>query len=177
MFVFIGYASAHGSTQSIAERIATRLAEHGHRTDAADVGQDRDVTGYEAFVIGSAVHRQAWLKEAVDFLDVHRGSLQDRPVWLFSVGMPAALRGPWRRWARKEEAVLSAKLRGSIQPRDHHLFSGVYRREHTNLAGHLIGRVMGVRYGDYRDWRDVDAWADGIDRRLKADTISRPRRT
>lgn len=176
MFVLVGYASVHGSTRSIAERIGTGLAERGHRVEVADLGKVEDVRRFEAFVLGSAVHRQAWLDEAVDFVDAHRELLTERPVWLFSVGMPAALRGPWRGFAHREEAVVSGQLCKAIKPRDHRMFSGVFLREHTSRLGNLIVRLTGVRYGDYRDWAQVGAWADEIGRRLAAESLSEHRR-
>jgi menaquinone-dependent protoporphyrinogen oxidase len=34
--------------------------------------------------------------------------------------------------------------------------------EHIGRAGSLIFRLLGGRFGDYRDWTAVDAWTDDI---------------
>jgi menaquinone-dependent protoporphyrinogen oxidase len=167
MTVLVAYASAHGSTRSIAERIGAVLAEHGERVEVRAVSSVGGADAYTAIVLGSAVHSRAWLAEATDFLERERDTLAERPVWLFSVGMPAALRGPWRRYGPTEEALLANDLHRMLDAREHRLFSGVFRREHIPLAGRLICRLLGLRYGDYRDWPGIDAWASKISGELK----------
>src|SRR4051812_36542005 len=112
MTVFVGYATVNGSTREIAERIAARLAADGVTAQVGAIGSM--TAGSDAYVLGSAVHNQAWLPEASAALALHGHDLAGHPVWLFSVGMPAALRGPWKRFALKEEAQLSARFRRSV---------------------------------------------------------------
>lgn len=162
MTILVGYASAHGSTRSIAERIGSVLAEHDIRVEVRPMDGVKDAGGYEGFVLGSAVHSRAWLPEALDFVTRAHDVLAGRPVWLFSVGMPAALRGPWRSYGPKEEALLAEELHRRLTAREHRLFSGVFRPEQIPLAGRLICKVMGLRYGDYRDWPQIETWASAI---------------
>ncbi|MEU8801074.1 flavodoxin domain-containing protein [Spirillospora sp. NPDC048819] len=162
MTILVGYATAHGSTRSIAERIGAVLAEHGIGADVRPMDEVKDAAGYEGFVLGSAVHSHAWLAEAGDFVAGQHGVLAGRPVWLFSVGMPAALRGPWRGFGPKEETVLADQLHARVDAREHRLFSGVFQREHVSFAGHLVCRALGVRYGDYRNWAEIEAWASTV---------------
>lgn len=160
--VLIAYASVHGSTRSIAERIATRLRERGVRADTLPVGAVKDLGPYDMFVVGSAVHDMAWLPEARAFVHGEAERLARRGVWLFSVGMPAALRGPWRALAAREGDHVAGGLREELRPRGHRLFSGVIRPGHLSASGRLKFRAMGLRYGDYRDWDAVDGWARDI---------------
>jgi menaquinone-dependent protoporphyrinogen oxidase len=60
------------------------------------------VDGYDAIVIGIAIHGRAWLAEASQFLSTHADELVVRPVWLYSVGMPGALARLLRRLAMRE---------------------------------------------------------------------------
>ena len=159
--VLVGYASAHGSTRTVAERIGARLG-----ADVRSLDEVEDPGAYDAFVLGSAVHGQAWLPEATGFVRSNRELLAGRPVWVFSVGMPGALRGPWKLLAGKEEPKVLAEVRAALRPRGHRLFSGVVSRDHFPLTGRLMFRLMGCRYGDYRDWAAVDAFADEIARAL-----------
>jgi len=173
MAILVGYASAHGSTRGIAERIASRLVEAGHEVEMQDLCRNEHFGEYDAFVLGSAVHGRAWLIEASEAVLANREILRHRPVWLFSVGMPAALRGPWRALADKEEPMVSAPLRKAITPREHRLFSGVFRPEHISFTGRVMFRAMGCRYGDYRDWEAIDEWAQGIARQITAERAHR----
>ncbi|NDU71490.1 hypothetical protein GWI34_02460 [Actinomadura sp. DSM 109109] len=55
MTVLVAYASAHGSTRSIAGRIGTVPAERGLQTDVRPMAGVEDAGAYEAFVLGSEI--------------------------------------------------------------------------------------------------------------------------
>ncbi|MEU9869591.1 flavodoxin domain-containing protein [Actinomadura sp. NPDC048021] len=175
MTVLVAYASANGSTRTIAGRIGAVLAERGLRADVRPMAEVEDAGAYDAFVLGSAIHDRAWLPEALGFLAREGDALARRPVWLFSVGVPAALRGPWQHFGAKEEGLLRDDLRTRVDAVDHRLFSGVFIREHTSLVGHLLFRALGCRYGDYRDWAGIDTWASTITARPALSGRLRPR--
>jgi menaquinone-dependent protoporphyrinogen oxidase len=170
MPVLVGYASQHGSTRGIAERVAARLAEHGVRVQVQPLDRVTDVRGYDAIVVGSAIHNRAWLPEATGFVCRNLDALAGRPVWLFSVGMPGALRGPFRALAEKQGPKLIAGFRQAIRPRDHHVFSGVIRPDHLSRTGRLLFKVFASHYGDFRDWHEIDAWAERMARELAGGT-------
>ena len=57
---------------------------------------------------------------------------------------------------------MAAKLSPLVQARGHRLFSGVVRKQHLTPGGRAKFRLMGGRYGDFRDWAQIDAWADAV---------------
>lgn len=165
MRALVVYASAHGSTREIAERLGGVLAERGVQVDVRSVESVESVDeleGYDAFVLGSAVHDQKWLPPARDFVHGHALALAGRPVWLFSVGMPGALRWPLSLFAMAEEPKLLVQFEGVVEPVGHRLFSGVVAADHLPRTGRLLFRAIGGRYGDYRDWPEIEAWAAQI---------------
>ena len=164
MNVLVGYASMHGSTRGVAERIASRLGERGLGAEVRSFDDVADAAGYDAFVLGSAVANMAWLAGAVNFVLRNLGVLADRPVWLFSVGSKDALRGPIGHWmkARYPQPKQIAAFREEIHPRDCRIFTGVIDPAHYPFLSRLVMKALGVRYGDYRDWDTIDAWAEGI---------------
>ncbi|WP_406404276.1 flavodoxin domain-containing protein [Streptomyces sp. NBC_00879] len=166
MNLLVGYATAHGSTREIAERLGARLGETGLKADVRSMADVEDADAYEAFVLGSAVHGQAWLAPAKDFLRRNGELLGARPVWIFSVGMPGALRGPCKRMADAEKPAITRDLPGSIPYQGHRLLSGVITRDQLPFTGRVAFRLMGCRYDDFRDWPAVDAWAAEIAREL-----------
>ncbi|HSE71141.1 MAG TPA: flavodoxin domain-containing protein [Nocardioidaceae bacterium] len=175
MTVLVGYASVFGSTREIADRLGRRLRGHGHQVVVRRLEEVTDLGGYDAVVAGSAVHQMAWMEPAATFVDEHRDELAELPVWLFSVGMPAALRWPLRGVATLLEKLTLDRTLRDVHARDHRLFSGVYERSMDDtLVGRLVFAVVAGRYGDYRDWEQVDAWADQISAGLPA---PRPRRS
>lgn len=161
MKVLVGFATAAGSTEGVAQRIAGIVRGYGHEVETRNLDEVTDVSDYEAFVLGSAVHDQAWLPNATAFLSRERQILAAKPVWLFSVGLPGAYRGPMRKWVELEEADVLAEL-DDVRPLGHRLFTGVVTPEGFGKVGAWMFRAMGGRFGDFRDWESIDAWAETI---------------
>jgi len=169
--VLVGYATAHGSTREIADRIADRLAADDVKVELRPMTDVREVEGYDAVVLGSAVHDQRWLPEAAAFADRLRSELVAKPLWAFSVGMPGALARPLRSLGMREEAKIRAADVEPLGPRDHRLFTGVVRAEHFPRFGRVVLRLMGGRFGDFRDWAAIDRWTDEIAAALHDDKV------
>ena len=168
MRVVVGYASSQGSTAQIAERIAEILRGSGNTVDVRPMQKIDRPGDYDAAVLGSALHNQAWLPEAAAFLHAHAPVLAGRPVWLFSVGMSDGLPKPIRAMARSgQEKRIAQSLRGDVQPRGHRLFSGVCQPWQLPRAGSILFRAAGGRFGDYRDWPSIESWARDIAQDIK----------
>jgi menaquinone-dependent protoporphyrinogen oxidase len=170
MRILVAFASRNGSTAEIARRVADRLRGAGRDIEVAEMGDGPDVSGYDAVVLGSAVHNQAWLPEASDFVSRHVSELSALPLWLFSVGMPDGLPKPLRAKARElqEKRILGLLGADVLQPRGHRVFSGVYREGQLKGAARVAFRLVGGRFGDFRDWAAIESWADGIAEELAA---------
>lgn len=160
MRILVGYASVHGSTREIAERIAERLRGRGHSVEVCALSDTGDAGAYDAAVLGSAVHNGAWLPHADEYVQRNSRALAEQPVWLFSVGMARAVGGWFEAHAQEPKEIPG--IRVGIHSRDHRLFNGVLERGHLPLPGRLAYRLMRGRYGDFRNWSEIDAWADGI---------------
>jgi menaquinone-dependent protoporphyrinogen oxidase len=160
--VLVTCASPHGSTRGIAERVARRLRDSGLSVDCLPVEEAPAPEGYDAVVVGSALHNRAWMPEAAGFLTTYAAELAGKPVWLFSVGMPGALARPLRRPAMREGPQAVAPFVSLVRPRGTRLFSGVASRQQFPPVSRVILRLMGGHFGDFRDWADIDAWAAGI---------------
>lgn len=170
MQVLIAYSSWHGSTAEIAKGIAAVLTREGITVDVVSIRKAPDLEGYDAVVIGSAVHNQAWSQEAVKFVHQHARALSQRPVWAFSVGMSDGLPRPLRRPGRAaQDRRITDVLRADIEPRAHQVFSGVCRREHLPRWAGILFRVVGGHFGDYRDWSAIRHWALQITQQLSFD--------
>lgn len=167
MIVLVAYASALGSTREIAQRVASRLRPALGEVQCRSVEEIGPVSGYDAVIIGSAIHNQAWLPPARLFLSRHASELAGRPVWAFSVGMAEALPKPFRRrGAAIQENRLAKMVVRQIPLRGHRLFSGVYHAAQMPRPLRLLFRLTGGRFGDLRDWDAIEAWADQIAARL-----------
>jgi len=167
MRVAVIYGSRLGSTRGIAERIATRLGAAGLDVDLAAAERLVELPAAEAYVIGSGVYGQHWMKQAAELVKRSKAALSARPVWLFSVG-PV---GGWAAASNPVEPKEIGGFRRSIRPVDHHVFAGALDRgtlDGSDLSA--VERLVSRRFlpeGDWRDWTAINTWADGIARRLR----------
>lgn len=168
MRVLIVYASYFGSTRGIAERIGEELRADGLDATVESADRIAEIGGFDAVVVGSAIHGGHWLDAAKAFVDLHRAALASRPVWLFSSGPigDTAVR------AEQPDPAEVPALRRELRPRDHRVFAGAFDRATADFSGlGFIERTVVKRFlpdGDYRDWDAIDAWARQIARELKA---------
>lgn len=113
-------------------------------------------------MLGSAVHNRALLPSAEDFVRRNADELRRMPVWLFSLGMGPALRGPVGHFPRDIIPPRIAALCELIGPRDYQPFPGVVPRAAFSPLSRAALRICGGRYGDLRDWPAMDAWVMDI---------------
>lgn len=163
MTALVVVASRHGSTRGIAEAIAARLGEHGIDAQVADADDVEQLTGFDAVVIGSAVYMGKWLKPARHFVDEHVGALAVLPVWLFSSGPIGDPLEP-----APEKAVDVETIAALTRARDHRVFGGALVKSRLALAERAIVGAFHAPEGDFRDWAEIAAWADGIAEALQA---------
>lgn len=175
MDVLVTYATRHGATRGIAERIATRL---GAAADVAavlaPVDEVDDVEPYDAVVIGGAAYMFHWPRTATRFVRRHQEELARRPVWLFSSG-------PLGTDLVDEDGndILEAarprefdELHRLVEPEDEAVFFGAHDPDAPaiGLGEHVMRLLPAARealpVGDFRDWPRIDAWAGGIAARL-----------
>jgi menaquinone-dependent protoporphyrinogen oxidase len=172
MTVLVAYATAHGSTREIAERIGARLREMGFDIVVEQAETTTNVAGYEAVVLGSAIHSGHWLPEAEALVEAQATLLRTRPVWLFSVatiGASSSALGRPATWLARKAGAAPQNLGALLDrtgARGHRAFAGVIREGDWGRMGGIFLRLAGGRYGDYRDWRDIDQWAQSVGRGL-----------
>ena len=173
MNVLVAYATHHGATGEIAERIAHVLGERGLAVSVESVDRVREVRRFEAFVVGSALYC-GWLKEAMGFVQRNKEVLAAAPVWLFSSGpLGSETVDAQGRDVRERAAPAElAKLREWIGEREHRVFFGAYD-PNAKPVGFLErtfrlvpNNAAILAAGDFRDWADIEAWAHAIVDRL-----------
>jgi menaquinone-dependent protoporphyrinogen oxidase len=159
--VLVAHASRQGSTEGVAESIAATLRAQGRDVECRAAADVDDLGPYEAVVFGSAVYDQAWLPEGEAFISRHRGALAERPTWLFTVGSFGDRARLIGRIARREPKDIAA-TREAIRPSEYRVFAGVIDARRWPLLPRLLFRLLGGRFGDNRDWHDIEAWARQI---------------
>ena len=179
MNVLVAYASRHGATRGIAERIAQSLERGGLTVSLKSVDEIDAVEGFDAYVIGSAVYYGQWMKEATAFAERHQDVLATRPVWLFSSGPTGTeeIDAKGRDVRKASEPTEFVGLGEAIHPRDRHVFFGAWDPDAkpVGLAEGFFARFLrflpavreSLPVGDFRDWPEIEGWAEGIARELQ----------
>lgn len=162
MTLLIAYASKHGSTQRIADRIAEKLRQMGKEAETRAVDAVEDPESYEALVIGSAIYYGSWLKEVTEWVRRNQAVLAARPVWLFSSG-PL---GTEVKDAEQQPKEI-AEFRETIGPRDQRIFFGALDHSRLSFAERMMVKAVRAPEGDFRDWEAIEAWAASIARDLR----------
>ena len=170
MVVLVAYATRHGSTAGIAERIAADLRHSGIPSEAQPVHEVHDVRSFDAVILGGAAYLFHWHKDATDFARTYRVALRERPVWLFSSGplgtdlVDKDGTDVLQTCQPKEFCELSALVRA----RGVQVFFGAYdpaARPATvgeRMLALLPAGKAALPAGDFRDWPAIDAWAASI---------------
>ncbi|GAA0410028.1 flavodoxin domain-containing protein [Microbispora corallina] len=159
--VLVAYGSKRGSTAEIAGWIGDTLRGQGFETDVADAAEVRDVTAYDAVVLGGALYAGRWHKDARRFARRHAAALSGRAVWLFSSG-------PLDRSAQETEippVSQAARASAALGAREHRTFGGRLARDATGFLASAIAERTG---GDYRDPDRVRAWARQVAEQVAA---------
>lgn len=161
MHILVTAASKHGSTEEVAEAIASRLRENGHSVDLIAPADVQSVDSYDAVVVGSAVYILQWIDSAHQFMERFAAQLKEVPVWAFSVGMSGVPKHA------PQDPMRIGPLLTKVEARDQHFFPGRYKPSLLSLRERSVARLAGVVEGDFRDWDSICEWADGIDAELK----------
>ena len=170
MHILVTYASRHGATCGIAQRIATTLRAAGHEVDTIPVEAVPGVGAYDAIVVGGAAYMFHWLKESTTFVRRHAAELARKRVWLFSSG-PLGTE-PTDAEGRDQKAAAIPRelpeLAELVNAQDTRVFFGAYwhDREPIGLGERLVAWLPATRdslpEGDFRDWDDIEGWARKI---------------
>lgn len=162
--------SRHGSTLGIAGELAQRFVFNDFRVQVVDPGENADAeVEADVVLIGSAVYLGKWLKHAVRYLERHAEQLADTPVWLFSSG-PLGDDTAHGGVNVGMDADYVDRLVDCVGAREHRVFAGKLEKTSLGPIETVVAHAVHAPEGDFRDWRDVDEWADEIAAAVRADS-------
>jgi menaquinone-dependent protoporphyrinogen oxidase len=156
--VLIAYASKHGSTREVAERVAEVMRSAGLAVDvmpAAEVGLLR---AYEAVVLGGALYTGRLHKDARRFLARHQEPLSVRSVAVFALGPKTADDSDIA--GARAQLDRALKRTPNVEPVSVAIFGGVID---PAKLGFPFNRMP---YSDARDWTAIEAWAGELAERF-----------
>lgn len=160
--ILVAYGTKHQATAEIAEKIGETLRQFNSlAVDVQPAEAVKDISSYEAVVLGSAVYAGQWQPAAADFLKEHEIELAKRPLWLFSSGPtgegdPKELMKGWN-FPEALEPVLR-----QLKPREIVVFHGKLDLAQLTFFEKTIVKMVHAPMGDFREWEVIRQWATRI---------------
>jgi menaquinone-dependent protoporphyrinogen oxidase len=161
--ILVAYATRYGSTREVAEAVADTLRGRGAEVDVVAARDVASVDRYAAVVLGAPFYIGSMLKEATEFLERHRASLERMPVAVFALG-------PLKPEEMEQERVQLDRVFKKVEwltPAAAEMFVGAYDPANLRLADKLVtippaSPLHGLPALDRRDWDAVRAWAASL---------------
>jgi menaquinone-dependent protoporphyrinogen oxidase len=161
--ILVAYATRYGSTQEVAEAVASTLRECGLGVDLEPMRQVRTLEGYRAVVLGAPLYMFHWHKDALRFLSRHRQALTERPVAIFALG-------PFHQDEKELQAAraqLDKELANFpwLTPVALEMFVGKFDPAKLRFPESLF--IRQIPASDARDWTAIRAWASSLAPKLQ----------
>jgi menaquinone-dependent protoporphyrinogen oxidase len=168
--ILVAYATRYGSTQEVAEAVATTLCEGGLAVDLQLMREVQTLAGYGAVVLGAPLYIGHWHKDAQRFLARHREALQQRPVFLFTLGPTQPDEQEWAGVRTQLEQELANYP--WLKPVAHELFGGKYDPTKLRFPDSLLtwlpaSPLHQLPASDVRDWTAIHTWAGNLAAQLQ----------
>lgn len=152
--ILLAYGTVSGSTAEVAQAVADEMGEGGAQVEVKPVESVRDIAGYDAVVLGTAVRMFKILGKTKRFLRKHRKALQALPVAYFLVCLTMGEETPEN---IKKATDYAHPMIAVKQPVSLGLFGGCII--HENMTD-IFGKTMrSLPEQDHRDWDQIREWA------------------
>lgn len=144
--VLVLYATKHGSTQQVAEAVATAAVASGADVQVMPIGSVRQpLVGWDLIVLGAPLYSGRWHRDAHRFLKRYRAELASVPVAVFGMGPLHDDEDAWQRSRAQLDRALAK--RAWLVPVAVAVFGG------ADPAGRNR-----VPRRDLRDWTEIRNW-------------------
>lgn len=169
--ILIAYASQCGSTGEVAGAIGEVLCQNGATVETKWIKTVKDLNGYGAVIIGSAIQKSQWMPEATEFVTANQNILSKLPVAFFLTCLTLSIQTEKAR--RKAMNFLDPLYAAAPQAKPVSVgrFAGVLDYSKMSFFFRTIMKrkmkKWGISEGDYRDWNAIRSWGKDLSSKLQ----------
>jgi menaquinone-dependent protoporphyrinogen oxidase len=160
--ILVAYGTRAGSTQEVAEAIGQSLRQSGAEVDVMPAQSVKDLSVYQAAVIGSGVRINQLYGNVVRMVKKYHTALSGIPVAYFVVCL-----------TMREDILINRAEANSylkplyqeaadVKPVSVGLFAGVYDPKKLSFIMNFIMSSALLPPGDFRDWNIIRQWAEDL---------------
>lgn len=153
--VLVARGSTRGATAGLADMLAETLRSRGLEVDVLPAGRVRDVTPYDAVIVGGGLRGGRWPRDARRFVRRHERALATRLVWLYSSGSLDDSAGT----AGSEPVRQVRRALNRIGARGHTTFGGALSED---ASGSVAWHMAQPAAGESGDPDHVERWASHV---------------
>ncbi len=157
--ILVAYATKAGCTAEVATHIGEFLAAKNHAVDVLPIKKVKDLSAYSKVVVGSAIRIGNVLPEVTKFVQENQAALQQKPFNVFITCMTLV---PDSAENRKTVSAYLDPLRAVVKQSHEGHFAGVVDPKKLALLERWMMNAMKTPIGDFRDWAQIDAFAESI---------------
>ncbi len=162
--VLVAYATRAGTTGEVAEAIGSELCASGYAAEVLPAKEVRDLSPYDAVIVGSPIYVGKWMSDAAEFVTQHQAALQNMPVAFFLTCL--TIHDPTPEDRETVAAYLQPQRELVTPVAEGHLVGAFVPQQHS-LLFRLMMRLMKSPSGDFRDWEAIRQWAQDVGQALK----------
>lgn len=163
--ILVAYATRYGSTQEVAEVVATTLREKGLEVAIQPMRDILSLEGYHAVVLGAALYMNHWHKDALHFLSRYHEALTERPVAIFALGPIHTDEKEWQ--GAREQLDKELEKFPWLTPIALEIFGGKFDPAKLRFPYNLLPGLKNMPVSDVRDWTAIRAWASDLATKLQ----------
>jgi menaquinone-dependent protoporphyrinogen oxidase len=163
--ILVAYATRYGSTQEVAEVVATTLREKGLEVAIQPMRDTLSLEGYHAVVLGAALYMNHWHKDALHFLSRYHEALMERPVAIFALGPIHTDEKEWQ--GAREQLDKELEKFPWLTPIALEILGGKFDPAKLRFPYNLLPGLKNMPVSDVRDWTAIRAWASDLATKLQ----------